>query len=177
MALTAFPLTCMDTQNDSYTRLRKCKKCGSGTRFNRAPLPTDACSSCGAIYAKVEEALDADPVEPGDQPLSGWVLFMLVTVAVTLCGAAVALIGWEGLALALIGTALYALKVAKDISKTTSSPWLRRFLAQPKRSPNSWERMSTPQRIGTFVGIYIAAAILCLLIVPPFLKFILTGQF
>jgi uncharacterized protein (DUF983 family) len=90
MALTAFPLTCMDTQNDSYTRLRKCKKCGSGTRFNRAPLPTDACSSCGAIYAKVEEALDADPVEPGDQPLSGWVLFMLVTVAVTLCGAAVA---------------------------------------------------------------------------------------
>jgi hypothetical protein len=77
----------------------------------------------------------------------------------------------------LIGTALYALKVAKDISKKTSSPWLRRFLAQPKRSPNSWERMSTPQRIGTFIGIYIAGAILCFLTVPPFLKFILTGQF
>ena len=101
----------------------------------------------------------------------------MVTAAVTVCGATVVLIGWEGLGLALAGTALYALKVAKDISKKTSSPWLRRFHAQPKRSPNAWERMSTLQRIGTFVGIYIAGAILCFLTVPPFLKFILTGQF
>ena len=177
MAHTAFALTRMKTQNDSYTRLRKCKKCSGGTRFNRAPLPADACAVCGAIYAKVEEALDADPVEPGNPPVSGWLLFMLVTVAFTLCAGTVVLIGWEGLALALIGTALYALKVAKDISKKTSSPWLRRFLAQPKRSPNSWERMSTLQRVGAFVGIYIGGAILCFFLVFPFLKFMLTGRF
>jgi hypothetical protein len=165
----------MDNRNDSYVRLRKCKKCGGGTRMNRAPLPSDACSICGAVYSKVEEALDSTATERRVQPIAGWTLFMLVSGAAVLFGAVAALIGWEGLALALIGTAIYVLKIAKDVANTTSSSWLRRFLAQPEQRGNSWERKSTAQRIIAFVSVYAILFLLFIFVAVPFLLFILGG--
>ena len=139
-------------------------------------MPSDACSVCRAIYSKVEEAIDAGSEAREAEPIAGWALFLGVAGVATACGAVVGLIGWEGLAFVLIFIALYALNNAKKIRNSTSSPWLRRFLAQPeKRRANAWDRMSTLQRIAAFIGFYMVCALLYVFVALPLLKLMLTG--